>query len=292
MVVSEILGIDFTRIRVESSNSQRVGNASPTAASTGSDINGNAARIAAEQIRDRLLPLAARLLSEKTGRKISTEQVSLRNDKANVSIMQTSEIQNAAAEIGFTELIGQAYINRIALGAHGYYATPEVYFDREKGKGHPFAYYVYGAALVRAQIELLSGEHRLLDTFIVHETAHSLHPEIDRGQITGAFIQSLGWCTMEDIPHDQKGRYLALSPSTYKIPGIRDLPENLVVEMLESPCAQASVLGSKAVGEPPFVYGEAVWFAIRNAVKAAGKRDQEVSLSFPATSEAILLALN
>jgi len=123
------------------------------------------------------------------------------------------------------------------------------------------------------------------------KTGPSLHEDIDRGQIIGAFVQAMGWCTMEDIPHDAKGKYLALSPSTYKIPGIRDLPDNLVVEMVQSPCKEASVLGSKAVGEPPFIYGEAVWFAIRNAIAAVSDRKIIPKLKFPATPEAILMAI-
>jgi len=193
--------------------------------------------------------------------------------------------------ISFPVLIRMAYNNRIALGAHGYYATPKVQFDRETGKGHPFAYFVYGCALVRVEIDTLTGNSRLLDVFIVHETAPSLHDDIDRGQIIGAFIQAMGWCTMEDIPHDAKGRYLALSPSTYKIPGIRDLPEKLVVEMVQTPCKQASVMGSKAVGEPPFIYGEAVWFAIRNAISSVSNGKEIAPLLFPATPEAVLMAV-
>lgn len=284
IIVAKVLGISFDNIRVESSNSQRVGNASPTAASTGTDINGNAARLAAEQIRERLVKLAAELLSKKTNKKLKDSDILMADDKALVKT-------NPKLFINFPDLIRIAYNSRIALGAHGYYATPEVHFDRDKGKGHPFAYYVYGAALVRVEIDTLTGNSRLLDTYIVHETAPSLHDDIDRGQIIGAFIQAMGWCTMEEIPHDEKGRYLALSPSTYKIPGIRDLPERMVVEMVQSPCKQASVLGSKAVGEPPFIYGEAVWFALQHAIESVGYGKEIAPLKFPATPEAILMAV-
>ena len=284
LVVAHVLGISLDKIKVESSNSQRVGNASPTAASTGSDINGNAARLAAEQIRDRLKKLAAELLSSTAKQTLKPADIVMAEDKAYVK-------SNPKKVISFTDLIKQAYVNRIALGAHGYYATPEVYFDREKGKGHPFAYYVYGSALARVEIDLLTGENTLMETYIVHETAPSLHPDIDRGQIIGAFIQAMGWCTMEDMPVDKKGRYMALSPSTYKIPGIRDLPAKLVVEMVQTPCKQASVLGSKAIGEPPFIYGEAVWFAIRNAIEEINNGKEIACLNFPATPEAILMAI-
>lgn len=283
MVVAKVLGISFDRIRVESSNTQRVGNASPTAASTGSDINGNAARLAAEQIRTRMLEQAADMLSPKIKKKFQSKDIELIDDKAVYK-------PKPSMAVNFTELIREMYNNRKALGAYGYYATPKVHFNRETGKGHPFAYYVYGCALVRVEADILTGDSRLLDTFIVHETGPSLHDDIDRGQIIGAFIQAMGWCIMEDIPHDNKGKYLALSPSTYKIPGIRDLPGRFVVEMVQSPCKEASVLGSKAVGEPPFIYGEAVWFAIRNAVSAIAANKIIAPLKFPATPEAILLA--
>lgn len=283
IIVSKVLGIPFDKIRVESSNSQRVGNASPTAASTGTDINGNAARIAAEQLRERLLRHAAEMLSQASGKKIQSRQIELNDDKAYVQ-------RNPKLSIRIPDLIRGLYNSRKALGAYGYYATPKVHFDREAGKGHPFAYYVYGCALARVEVDVLLGTSKLLNTFVIHETGPLLHDDIDRGQIIGAFIQAMGWCTMEEAPHDAKGKYLALSPSTYKIPGIRDLPEKLVVEMVQSPCKEASVLGSKAVGEPPFIYGEAVWFAIRNAISAIAKHKVIAPLTFPATPEAILLA--
>lgn len=284
IIVARILGISVERIRVESSNSQRVGNASPTAASTGTDINGNAARIAAEQIKERLLKLASELLSEGNNKTINPNDVVFDDDKAFVK-------KDSKSFISFTDLIKAAYNNRVALGSYGYYSTPQVHFDRKTGKGHPFAYYVYGCALVMVEIDTLTGDSSVLDAFIVHETAPTLHEDIDRGQIIGAFIQAMGWCTMEEIPHDSKGRYLALSPSTYKIPGIRDLPDNLIVEMSQSPCKQASVLGSKAIGEPPFIYGEAVWLAIRNAIDSICGNKEIAHLKFPATPEAILMAV-
>jgi xanthine dehydrogenase large subunit len=283
IVVAEVLGISIDKIKVESSNTQRVGNASPTAASTGTDINANAARVAAEQIRDMLKKLAAELILVNAKQPVKPSDIVMADDVAYVKA-------KPGTFISFKELVRHAYNNRIALGAHGYYATPEVHFDRDKGKGHPFAYYVYGCALVRMQIDTLTGDNTIIDTFIVHETGPSLHKDIDRGQIIGAFIQAMGWCTMEDMPYDNQGRYMALSPSTYKIPGIRDLPQRLMVELVQTPCKQASVMGSKAVGEPPFIYGEAVWFAIKHAIEAV-KPDANVELAFPATPEQILMAI-
>ncbi|MDD3563045.1 MAG: molybdopterin-dependent oxidoreductase, partial [Candidatus Cloacimonetes bacterium] len=141
----------------------------------------------------------------------------------------------------------------------------------------------------RVQLGLLSGEHEILSIHIVHENAQSLHPDIDMGQVVGAFIQSVGWCTMEELVIDTKGRYLSANPSTYKIPGVRDLPRDLRVTLQPSKSAQASILGSKAVGEPPFMYGMAVFFALQNAIQSV---KPEAELSFPATPEAIIRALN
>ena len=280
IVVSKVLGIPIDTIRIESANTQRVGNASPTAASTGSDINGNAARNAAEQIKANLIPPAIILLESKNGHKVNESDIVF--DKGIVYHQEHPELWCT-----FTELVGFAYRERIPLSAIGYYRTPDIYFDRISGKGKPFNYYVFGAALSRVEIDLTTGEHRILDTFIVHENGISLSEEIDRGQIVGAFIQAYGWCTMEELLHDDKGRYKSVNPSTYKIPGIRDLPQNLVVDILSQTNKKSSVFGSKATGEPPFIYGLSVYFAILNALSSMRRK---VRLGFPATPEAILHA--
>ena len=281
-VVSRVLGTSIDNIRIESSNTQRVGNASPTAASTGSDINGNAARIAAEELISRLRPLAGELLEAKNSVKSSPDSIIFEDDKV-------YDQKYPLFSITFRELIRQAYERRIALGAYGYYKTPGIWFDRDKNKGNPFYYYVYGCALVQVEIYLTSGENRLLNVHIVHQNGKSLHLDIDRGQTIGAFIQSYGWCTIEEMPWDDKGQYLASTVSTYKIPCIRDLPEKFTIELLESENEYASVFGSKAVGEPPYIYGEAAFFAIRNALQSMSR--EEVVLPFPATPEAVLMTI-
>lgn len=281
VVVSRVLGIPVQQIRVESSNTQRVGNASPTAASTGSDINGNAARIAAEKIRENLREPAARLLSQNAGETINPEELVFNNSKVH-------PLTAPEQAISFADLIRFAYVERIPLAAYGYYRTPDLWFDREIGQGHPFHYYVYGAAMAEVELDCRLGEHQLRQLIIVHENGMSLHPDIDLGQITGAAIQCYGWCTMEDLVWDAKGRYQSANPSTYKIPGIRDLPEVFQVEIMPSQSEQASVFGSKATGEPPFIYGLAVFFALQDAVR---ERNPAASLSFPATPEALLKAI-
>lgn len=280
VVVSRVLGVSIENIRVESSHTQRVGNASPTAASTGSDINGNAARIAAEKLRDNLSVVVNIMLTEKF------------DNKDPQPVFEDGTVFDARfpeQKISFKELIGRSYVERIALGAYGYYKTPEVWFDRELGQGHPFYYYVYGAAIAKVELDLHTGEHRLLSTHIVHENGLSLHQDVDRGQIAGAFVQGMGWCTMEDVVCSDKGQYLAANPSTYKIPGIRDIPDLLKIELVESLCLEASVFGSKATGEPPLVYGMAVYFALLDALRSI---DPKAELSFPATPEALITAQN
>ncbi len=282
LVVARVFGISLKNIRVESSNTRRTGNASPTAASTGSDINGNAARIAAEKIKARLTPIACELLETGNGVKSDPESLVFADNKV---------YDNNAPlfTISFPELIKQAYQRRTPLGAHGFYKTPGIWFDSKNGKGNPFYYFVFGCAAVSVEVDLLSGENRLLDVYIVHQNGKSLDINIDRGQTIGAFIQSYGWCTIEEIPWNDNGEYLASTVSTYKIPCIRDLPERMEIEFTESGSEYASVFGSKAIGEPPYIYGEAAFFAIKNAIQSL--TDREVTLTFPATPEAVLMAV-
>lgn len=285
LVLSQELGIKLERIRVETSSTKRTANASPTAASTGSDINGHAARDAARQIRERLAPVAAGMLSKKWGTRYNANGIVFEDDRA-------FSRNSPEMSLPFAEVAHQAYMQRVDLCAHGFYATPGVHFDRAAGKGNPFHYFVFGCCLAVAEVDMLTGENRLVEVDIVHETAKSLNPGIDRGQIEGAFIQGYGWCTMEEIRFDDKGRYLAVTPSTYKIPTIRDLPEKFGVEMVEPERKHASVFGSKAVGEPPFIYGMAAWFAVKDAVEAVSDHKKEADLAHPATPEAVLEAID
>ncbi len=283
-VVARELGVSLSRIRVETANTKRVGNASPTAASSGSDINGNAARIAAKILRDRLTDQAILLYREKWDVEVSPDEI----------VFEADTIYSRTAPehiLTFPEVVHYAYMNRIALGAHGYYRTPNLVFDRVAFHGSPFAYFVFGCALAVVELKLMDGTFRIVSTHIVHETGRSLNPEIDRGQIEGAFIQGMGWCTFEELAfHPVSGEYLAVSPSTYKIPTIKDLPETFIVDMVDCDREHASVYQSKAIGEPPLIYGEAVFFAIKDALSAAVNHSVPIQLSLPATPNAVLLA--
>ena len=278
-VVARTLGVSMDRIRVESANTKRVGNASPTAASTGSDINGYAAENAAKKLKRRLSRMAVRYFSE---RGIACVEEDL--------VFADDAVVSGDARLSFADLVNFAYTHYCDLGSHGYYFTPGITFNREKGRGTPFYYFVFGAALVVSQVDLLTGEYECKKIYIVHDSSQSLNPDIDLGQIYGAFVQGYGYCTMEDISFNDKGQYLALTPSTYKFPTICDIPPTFKIKLLDLLREHASVLGSKAVGEPPFIYGLAGWFALYDALKRSVPQGSAIDLAFPATPEAVLMA--
>ena len=224
------------------------------------------------------------ILQERYSLSTKIEQIGFKEDKI-------FHQEHPDQGLNFEEVVRQAYMNRIPLGAHGFYKTPGLHFDRDKGQGEPFYYSVYGCALVQVEVDILSGSSKLIKVYIVHETGRSLNPEIDRGQITGGFIQGMGWACMEEEPVDEAGRYLASGPSTYKIPTIRDLPEVFDIDMVEVDRERASVFRSKGVGEPPFMYGEAVYFAIKNAIDSMTDHEKEINLALPATPEAVVMAV-
>ncbi len=282
LIVAEELGVSLERVRVETANTSRIANASPTAASTGSDLNGLAAQDAARILVARLRPVAARLLREAGSPDIRPEFVVFAQDRAH-------DLRHPEHTAPFAAVAAAAHSERVDLGAHGFAAPEGIFHDPVAGQGHPFLYFVQGCALVLAEVDLVSGQSRLVETHIVHESGRSLHPGIDRGQIMGAFFQGMGWVTMEEVVHDESGRCLTVTPSTYKIPGFRDLPETMHIELVERTCAAASVRGSKAVGEPPLIYGEAAYFAIRDALETA--TGHAVDLPCPAAPEAVLMAL-
>ena len=282
-VVAGRLGVNLDRVRVESSNTRRIGNASPTAASTGADLNGNAALVATSRVAARLRVLAARLLADRHGTSGVPQAVRFHNN----SVYDESK---PGAVMAFAELAHEAHRARVSLGAHGFYRTPGIGFDRESGRGRPFYYHVFGCCLAVAEVDLLTGRSAVRYAHILHQTGRSLNPAIDRGQIAGGFIQGLGWLTTEEL-RVADGRYLTDDLSTYKIPTIRDLPGELAISTDSRPRKAASVLGSKAVGEPPFLYGLAGWFAIKDAVESIAGRTADVELAMPATPEAVLAAV-
>ncbi|HEY9765751.1 MAG TPA: molybdopterin cofactor-binding domain-containing protein, partial [Chroococcales cyanobacterium] len=279
-IVATELGIPLGKIRVESHNTKRIANASPTAASSGADLNGQAAEDASRQIADRLRSLAAQLLADpEKGLSIAPSFIRLSGGWA-------FDERNPEKRISLEELVGAAYFQRIDLAAHGFYATPGVEFNRDQGKGTPFLYFVFGVAVSEVTVDLLTGRVILDEVNVVHDAGKSLNPAIDLGQVQGAFIQGLGWATTEELVRDGKGRLLSDSPATYKIPTIGDLPRRFRVELIENLRNERGIKRSKAIGEPPFLYGESVFFAIADAL--ADFCEPEHFLTLPATPEKVL----
>ncbi len=270
------LGVPERQIRVMTTATDKVPNTSATAASSGSDLNGAAVQRACAELRERLRPLAAELLAA------APELVGFADGQVSVI---------GGRSISFAELTRAAWARRISLSAAGYYATPGIVYDREAGRGKPFHYFAYGAALTEVEVNGLTGEHRVLRVDILHDVGRSLLPNIDRGQIEGAYIQGLGWLTCEELVWDPRGRLLTHGPSTYKIPAVGDAPEDFRVSLLRA-APQADVIhGSKAVGEPPFMLAISVIPALRHAIAAFAEPGLELRLALPCTPEAILRAI-
>ncbi len=254
IAVARGFGIREDRVRIEKTRTSTVANTVPTAASTGADINGMAALLAVKQIKDRLLDFAAGLPECAGALDIRDEQVLA----AGVPV-----------GLGWNALLAKALEARIDLSAHGYYATPGLRFDQEKGKGEPFVYHVYGTALVTVELDVLRATGRILGVDIVHDGGIPIDEKVDRGQIEGALAQGLGWALLEDLRYAADGTLLTDTLSTYKLPDLRFMDFPVRIDFLEDALNPLAVLGSKAVGEPPLIYGVAGYFALLDALKAA-----------------------
>lgn len=272
------LGVPVERIRVMNTATDKVPNTSATAASSGADLNGQAVKAAAETIRERLRPIAARLLSA------DSEEVVFENGDVFARSKPNERVR-------FEEVTQAAYLAQVSMSAAGYYRTPNIHYDRVAGRGKPFHYYAYGAAVIEVEVNGLTGEHRLRRVDIVHDVGASLVPTIDLGQVEGGFIQGYGWLTCEEVLFDDKGSLRTHSPDTYKIPAFGDAPEDFRVRLLENAAQDDVVHGSKAVGEPPFMLAIGAVTALRQAVAAFGPGNREVTLRIPCTPEAVLLAV-
>jgi xanthine dehydrogenase large subunit len=273
-VAARALSIDKARVKVESTNTSRIANMSPTAASVGSDLNGQATLLACQRILQGLKTGAARLAGGEP------EQISIEQEQVCLNGRPTAT--------GWNKLVSEAYLSRIPLSAHAHYATPKVFFDRSTERGRPFAYHVYGCAAVEVTVDCLRGTYQVTDVSIVHDGGRSLAPDIDRGQVEGGVVQGLGWMTLEEVRHDGQGRLLTDSLTAYKIPDIHSAPD-MAVEFLASDNPEG-VMHSKAVGEPPLMYGIGGYFALAKAIRAFNP-DWQPGFSAPMTPEKVLLAL-
>jgi len=288
-IVADELGVPFARVQVSASDTARVPNASATAASSGTDLNGRAAQFAARRVRDNLAAFVAGL----DGCGAGAVQFHVVDGAGHVTSPVTTR--------RFDEVVHAAYANRIQLWSDGFYRTPKIHYDKHTLTGRPFYYFAYGAACSEVAIDTLTGESRVLAVDILHDVGHSINPSIDVGQIEGGFVQGMGWLTTEELVWEaadaprNPGALSTKAPSTYKIPAAGDVPEHLTVALWHEPNREDNVGGSKAVGEPPFMLAISVWEAIRDAVAQARAKaglGGQVTLDAPATAERVLGALN
>jgi xanthine dehydrogenase molybdopterin binding subunit/xanthine dehydrogenase small subunit len=283
MIAAKELGTSLEKIRVMPTSTDKVPNTSATAASCGTDLNGMAVKNACELLRARLAPVAAKLFSDKTGCVIAPEIVTFAD---NFAVVHGIEIQ-----IPFTEVVVAAYVQRISLSATGFYRTPEIHYDRAKGKGRPFLYFAVGAAVTEVEVDGFTGMSQMLRTDILHDAGDSINAGINLGQIEGGFVQGAGWLTCEELVWNDAGVLLTHSPDTYKIPAVGDRPLEFNVQFLKNATQKNTIHGSKAVGEPPLMLAISVREAIRDAVAAFGSGKNEIALASPATGEAIWMAI-
>jgi xanthine dehydrogenase molybdopterin-binding subunit B len=267
------LGVKAEAIRVMATATDKVPNTSPTAASSGADLNGMAVAAACVTLRERLAGVAAQMLET------TVEQVEFVRGEARV--------RGAATGVPFAQVCAKAYLDRVSLAATGFYKTPGIQWDWRTSTGRPFHYFACGAAVAEVEVDGYTGMSRVRRVDIVHDVGNSLNPGIDRGQIEGGFVQGMGWLTSEDLKWDAKGRLLTHSASTYQIPAISDAPMEFNVTLLSNATQPNTIHGSKAVGEPPLMLAFSVREAIRDAVANFGAPGGEVLLASPATGEAI-----
>jgi xanthine dehydrogenase large subunit len=274
-VVAEEFGIDLPRVKITPTSTGKVPNTSPTAASSGTDMNAMAAQAAAGTIKGRLIAFAAEKYA------VPPELISFRDNHVLIGNRR----------VPFAQLIREAYLARISLSSTGFYRTPKIHWDHAKASGHPFFYFAYGAACAEVTVDTLTGEMKVARVDILHDVGRSLNPAIDIGQIEGGFVQGMGWLTCEELVYDQAGRLLTHAPSTYKIPCASDVPPDFRIALFDGACRENTIYRSKAVGEPPLMLGISVFAAIADAIHslAPGKR---VPLDAPATPESILHAIH
>ncbi|MEN8152434.1 MAG: molybdopterin cofactor-binding domain-containing protein [Acidobacteriota bacterium] len=275
-VAASVFSIPRDFVKMETTNTTRVANTSPTAASSGADLNGKATETACENLIARLKKVAAQELNSEI------ENIVFKDAKA--------VDKRSGLSISWNSLIASAYNRRVNLSSQAYYATPDIWFDKKKEKGKPFSYHVYGTALVEAEVDIIKGTYKIVKADIVHDLAKSINKTIDTGQVEGAFIQGLGWMIVEELIYDEKGTLITGNSSTYKIPDMKFTDCDVAIEFLTDEENPYAVMGSKAVGEPPFMYGIGGYFAVQNGLISA-KSETEVEFNAPITPEKALLFL-
>jgi len=274
-IVADVLGIPNAQVRISSSDTDKIANASATAASSGTDLNGRAAERAALQVKQNISLCIAKADD------CQPEEV----------VFQQGLVHTTAKPRTFVEAVQFAYSQRVQLWSDGFYATPKIHYDRHTLTGRPFFYFAYGAACSEVAIDTLTGEHKLLRVDILHDVGKSLNPAIDIGQIEGGFVQGLGWLTTEELVWASDGKLLTRGASTYKIPTAADIPEHFNIKLWHEANREDTIGGSKAVGEPPFMLAMSVYEALRDAVGQTLGGHTPIQLNTPVTPERVLMAL-
>ena len=275
-VASKVFSVNSERVKTETTNTTRIANTSPTAASSSADLNGKATERACLNIVAQLKVAAAEILNVSSSSNIEIKDEIVYKDGNKTNLL-------------WNKLIKTAHLKRVNLSSHAFYATPDIHFDREKEKGKPFAYHVYGTAVIEATVDCLRGIYKIDSVKVVHDFGKSINPIIDLGQAEGAIMQGLGWMTIEEIIFDKRGKLLTDALSTYKVPDIHFTPD-VQIDFLENSENPFGVFKSKAIGEPPLMYGIGGYFAIMNALKQF-RPDARFNFSAPITPEKVLLNL-
>ena len=275
-VAASAFSIDPAAVKIQPTSTWKIANTSPSAASATADLNGKAVLMACTEILHRLKTVAAAELNA------SATGVQLRD--------QIVYLDGSPTQLTWKQLVMAAYVRRVSLSEHAHYATPEIHFDPAKEKGHPFAYHVYGTAIVIATLDCLRGRYTFDAVKVVHDFGASMNPQVDRGQIEGGIVQGIGWMTMEEVVYDESGRLRSNTLSTYKVPDIYSVPAEIAIDFLHTDRENLAIFSSKAVGEPPLMYGIGAYFSLRNAIRAF---NPAASLPFdaPMTPEKALMAL-
>jgi xanthine dehydrogenase large subunit len=275
-VAAAVFSIDPRLVRIQTTSTFKIANTSPSAASATADLNGKAVQMACTEILHRLKEVAAAELG------VALEVVALRDGMV--------WADGKVSGLDWKKLVLAAFVRRVSLSEHAHYATPGIHFDPSKEKGHPFAYHVYGTAIVTATLDCLRGRYVIDAVKVVHDFGVSMNPLIDRGQIEGGIVQGLGWMTMEEVIYDEKGRLRSNTLSTYKVPDIYAVPEEISIDPLHTQRDNLAIFRSKAVGEPPLMYGIGAYFALRHAIRAFNP-SANLPFSAPLTPEKVLMGL-
>ena len=277
-VAAHIFSLPIDKIRIYSTNTTRIANTSPSAASATADLNGKATLMACEAIKERLKKVVISIADTKE----QNSDIEIRDGLVFLDSLET--------KITWQELISKAFEQRVSLSEHAHYATPDVHFDWSKGKGHPFSYHVYGTSVTQVTVDCIRGNYEIDFVKVVHDYGQSMNPMIDLGQIEGGIVQGIGWMTCEDVFYDEKGKLRSNALSTYKIPDIYAAPKEIDIIPLITDKENLALLQSKAVGEPPLMYGLGTYFAIENAIQSFNPA-VPCRMNAPYTPEKVLLAL-